>query len=108
MNTNTQNSINTVKESEVERIAQLARLALSKEEIARACEDLHSIFQHIDKLNSVDTDRIEPSDHPTELMDRWRDDVVEQVLSREQVLANAPETMGPYIVVPKVLGGSKE
>jgi aspartyl-tRNA(Asn)/glutamyl-tRNA(Gln) amidotransferase subunit C len=90
---------------EVRHVAKLSRLSLSDTEIERAKEDLSTIFEHISKLNAVDTEGVEPLDHPTELLNRSRDDSVGEALSQQQVLANAPATKDVYFDVPKVLGG---
>jgi aspartyl/glutamyl-tRNA(Asn/Gln) amidotransferase C subunit len=77
----------------VRHVANLARLALTDEEVATAKKDLTTIFNHID--------------HPTELMNHLREDVVGKTLSQEQVLSNAPSVEGAYFEVPKVLGDSE-
>ncbi|MBT4583498.1 MAG: Asp-tRNA(Asn)/Glu-tRNA(Gln) amidotransferase subunit GatC [Phycisphaerae bacterium] len=88
----------------VRHVAKLSRLALTDNEIERAKEDLASIFSHIDKLKEIDTSGVEPLDHPTELLNRDRDDEVGVTLSQQQVLDNAPAVRDVYIDVPKVLG----
>jgi aspartyl-tRNA(Asn)/glutamyl-tRNA(Gln) amidotransferase subunit C len=90
---------------EVRHVAKLSRLALSDSEIEQAKEDLSTIFEHISRLNEVETDGVEPLDHPTELQNRSRDDSVGEALSQQQVLANAPAVKDVYFDVPKVLGG---
>lgn len=89
----------------VRHVAKLARLALTDAEIEKTKEDLSSIFMHIDRLKDVDTSGVEPLDHPTELLNRDRNDTVGETLSQQQVLKNAPAVKGVYIDVPKVLGG---
>ncbi len=90
---------------EVRHVAKLSRLALSDSEIEQTKEDLSTIFEHISRLNEVETDGVEPLDHPTELQNRSRDDSVGEALSQQQVLANAPAVKDVYFDVPKVLGG---
>lgn len=90
----------------VKHVAKLARLALSEQEIEQAKEDLSTIFEHIDRLLQVDTTGIDPLDHPTELQNRDRDDIVGESLSQQQVLSNAPAVKDFYLDVPKVLGGN--
>ncbi|MDP7009482.1 MAG: Asp-tRNA(Asn)/Glu-tRNA(Gln) amidotransferase subunit GatC [Phycisphaerales bacterium] len=104
MNEKTPNE--SISSDAVRHVAKLSRLALSDDELERTKEDLASIFSHIDRLKQIDTDGVEPLDHPTELCDRSRDDSVGPTLSRQQVLENAPATKGDYIDVPKVLGGA--
>jgi aspartyl-tRNA(Asn)/glutamyl-tRNA(Gln) amidotransferase subunit C len=89
---------------EVRHIAKLSRLALTDGEIEKAKEDLSTIFEHISRLSELDTNGVEPLDHPTELQNRTRDDTVGEVLSQKQVLANAPAAKDVYFDVPKVLG----
>ena len=89
----------------VKHIANLSRITLTEEELQKSKEDLGSIFQHLASLNEIDTTDVEPLDHPTQLLNRNREDVVGSTLSCEQVLENAPAVRGAYIDVPKVLGG---
>ncbi len=90
---------------EVRHVAKFSRLALSDSEIEQAKKDLSTIFEHISRLSEVETDGVEPLDHPTELQNRSRDDSVGEALSQQQVLANAPAVKDVYFDVPKVLGG---
>jgi aspartyl-tRNA(Asn)/glutamyl-tRNA(Gln) amidotransferase subunit C len=91
--------------AQVRHIAKLSRLALSDTEIEQAKEDLSTIFDHISLLYTVNTEGVEPLDHPTELLNRDRDDSVGGTLSQQQVLANAPAVKDVFFDVPKVLGG---
>ncbi|MAI67395.1 MAG: Asp-tRNA(Asn)/Glu-tRNA(Gln) amidotransferase GatCAB subunit C [Phycisphaerae bacterium] len=90
---------------EVQHVAKLSRLALTNVEIEQAKEDLSTIFEHIARLNDVDTEGVDPLDHPTELLNRYRDDSIGKPLSQEQVLSNAPAVKDVFFDVPKVLGG---
>jgi aspartyl-tRNA(Asn)/glutamyl-tRNA(Gln) amidotransferase subunit C len=90
----------------VEHVADLARITLSKEEVGDAIHDLSSILGHINLIRSIDTSGVEPLDHPTELLDRNREDEVSEPLSQQQVLSNAPAVRDVYLDVPKVLGGN--
>jgi aspartyl-tRNA(Asn)/glutamyl-tRNA(Gln) amidotransferase subunit C len=90
---------------EVQHVAKLSRLALSNVEIEKAKEDLCAIFDHINRLNEVDTTGVDPLDHPTELQNSSRDDSVTSALTQKQVLENAPVVKDVYFDVPKVLGG---
>ena len=90
---------------QVRHVAKLSRLALTDAEIEQAKEDLSTIFDHISRLNDVETEGVDPHDHPTELQNRNRDDSVGDALSQQQVLANAPAIKDVFFDVPKVLGG---
>jgi aspartyl-tRNA(Asn)/glutamyl-tRNA(Gln) amidotransferase subunit C len=90
---------------QVRHVAKLSRISLGEDEIEQAKIDLGTIFEHINRLGEIETDGVEPLDHPTELQNRDRDDNVGEVLTQQQVLANAPAVKDVYFDVPKVLGG---
>lgn len=89
----------------VEHVADLARITLTSDEVHRTIDDLNAVLGHIDRIREIDTTGVEPLDHPTELIDRLRDDDVAEPLSQQQVLSNAPAVQDVYLDVPKVLGG---
>lgn len=90
----------------VERIAALARVGLSDEEMERMRDQLSAVLDHISMLQEVDTDDIPPTAQVIELQNIMRDDVVEPSLTQEQVLLNAPRTEDGFIKVKAVLDAS--
>ncbi|HAP67009.1 MAG TPA: hypothetical protein DCQ99_04190, partial [Nitrospinae bacterium] len=60
---------------EVEHVAELARLELTDAEKERFAEQLSNILTHIDKLNRLDTDSVEPTSHVLPVKNIFRDDV---------------------------------
>jgi len=97
-------------EQEVARIARLARLQLSPEQLAQAQTELSDILGLIQELQAVDTSGVEPLAHPlaarTAVHLRLRDDVVTEVTSterREALMANAPGKRDGLFLVPKVI-----
>jgi aspartyl-tRNA(Asn)/glutamyl-tRNA(Gln) amidotransferase subunit C len=95
-----------ITEQEVMRVAELANLALTPEEVARMAHDLDGILSHIDKLNELDTTGVEPMAQV--LFDAGetatlREDVERAPLSNADAVANAPVTSGGYYKVPKVI-----
>jgi aspartyl-tRNA(Asn)/glutamyl-tRNA(Gln) amidotransferase subunit C len=92
-----------IDESEVRRIAHLARLKLSGEEAVQLGEQLGRILEYMQKLNQADTANIDPTAHPLPLCNVFRQDEPAAPLSVHDVLANAPESVGTYFKVPKVL-----
>jgi aspartyl-tRNA(Asn)/glutamyl-tRNA(Gln) amidotransferase subunit C len=91
--------------SDVEHVAHLARLGLTDEELALLEGQLNHILEQYAILARLDTDEIPPTAQTIELENILRDDVVEDSLPVEAVLANAPEREGDFIVVPPILGG---
>jgi aspartyl-tRNA(Asn)/glutamyl-tRNA(Gln) amidotransferase subunit C len=90
---------------DVEHVAHLARLGLTEGELSLLEGQLNHILEQYAKLAELDTDSIPPTAQTIELENILRDDVVTPSLSVEEVVGNAPEAAGGYIVVPPILGG---
>lgn len=93
----------TVKD--VEHIAKLARLEFSAEEKEKFTHQLNQILKYVEKLNELDTSKVEPLSQIVEGSNRFREDVVKPGLSTEEALKNAPAKTGKFFKVPKVIGG---
>lgn len=87
----------------VERIAALARVGLTPDEMERMRDQLSAVLDHISMLEEVNTDDIPPTAQVIELQNIMRDDVVEPSLTQEQVLFNAPGSEDGFIKVKAVL-----
>ena len=87
----------------VRRIASLARIRLEEEEVGRMQAELNGILGWIEQLQAVDTTGVEPMSGGGAVILRMRDDAVTDGGIPEQVLANAPDRMGEYFGVPKVV-----
>lgn len=103
-----------VSENDVSYVADLAHLELTPEERARMLKDLNSILGYIDRLNELDTSKVEPM---AQVADRYserkgegtpfdyamRADELRPSLPREDALRSAPATDGVFFKVPKVI-----
>lgn len=87
----------------IDRIANLARLALTPEEKAKFSAQLADVLTNIEKLKQVDVTGVEPTAHAFPIYNVWADDVAKPGLSVEDALRNAPEKRDNMIVVPKVV-----
>ncbi len=93
-----------LSKQEIEHVARLARIGLSEKEVNLLTTQTSSILDFVETIQTTDTDSITPTNQVTGLSDVWREDkVVRCKLTREQLLANAPEQENGYIKVPKVL-----
>ena len=95
-----------ITEQEVRRVAELANLALSDAETARMAHDLDGILTHIDKLNELDTENVEPMAqvlYDAEETATLREDHEQPSLSNADALANAPVAGSGYFKGPKVI-----
>ncbi len=87
----------------VDKLAYLARLEFSAEEKENIKKDLSRIITWIDKLNELDTEKVEPLIYMSNEVNVLRDDVVNNSVSHEDALLNAPKKDSDYFRVPKVL-----
>ncbi|MFA6959639.1 MAG: Asp-tRNA(Asn)/Glu-tRNA(Gln) amidotransferase subunit GatC [Opitutaceae bacterium] len=87
----------------IDRIANLARLALTPEEKVKFSAQLADVLTNIEKLKQVNVDGVEPTAHAFPIYNVWADDVAKPGLSVEAALLNAPEKRDNMIVVPKVV-----
>ena len=95
-----------ITEKEVRYVAGLANLHLTDAEVAKFGADLDEILMHIDKLNEIDTDGVEPMAqvlYAAEDTATLRADVPAPPLGNREALANAPQPGGGYYKVPKVI-----
>jgi len=108
-----------VTERDVAYVADLANLELTEQERSRMLRDLNSILEYIDRLNEVNTDKVEPMaqvadrcgvDESKRGSERFscasREDVVEGLrksLPHDEAVSNAPESDGTFFIVPKVI-----
>ena len=88
---------------DVKDIANLARLAISDENIDKYSTELSSILDLVEQMNAVDTNGVQPLAHPTEAVQRLRADVVTESNNREKYMANAPAQEEGLFLVPKVV-----
>lgn len=88
---------------EVQRIADLARLALSADEAERATRELETILGYVESLSAVDTEGVPPTSHAIPMATPLRDDEPGPSLEPEAALGNAPERDRFAFVVPRVI-----
>jgi aspartyl-tRNA(Asn)/glutamyl-tRNA(Gln) amidotransferase subunit C len=87
----------------VRRIAKLARIRVSEEDLPRLEGELNSILKWIEMLNEVDTTDIVPMTSVVKMSIKMRDDIVTEGQNPAAVTANAPKTEDNFYVVPKVV-----
>lgn len=88
---------------QVEHIAELAKLQLTDEEIEQFQRQLSDILAHFEQLNKLDTSDIPPTATVLPLRNVMREDEPHRTLTREQILANAPDAEDGQFRVKAVL-----
>jgi aspartyl-tRNA(Asn)/glutamyl-tRNA(Gln) amidotransferase subunit C len=89
--------------ADVAKVALLARLRLSSEELETFTGQLNTIVDYVAQLQELDTTGVEPLAHGIEVRNVFRDDVRGEPLPRAKALANAPERNQESFLVPAVL-----
>jgi aspartyl-tRNA(Asn)/glutamyl-tRNA(Gln) amidotransferase subunit C len=90
---------------EVRKVALLARLELTDEEVERQGKHLNALLAQFEKLQEVDVTGVEPTSHSIPVFNVMREDVSRRSLRREEVLANAPEARDGCFIVPRIVEG---
>lgn len=94
-----------ITKTEVEHVANLARLTLTEKETEQFTDQLNRILQMAEKLNELDTTGIEPTSHVLPMANVMREDEVRPSLPLEKVLLNAPDQKDGLVRVPAVFEG---
>ena len=92
-----------IDNSEVKKIAHLARLRVDEQEAGSSADSLTRILGLIEQMNAVDTTGIEPMAHPLDMHLRLRDDKPVEQDQREKFQRCAPEVESGLYLVPKVI-----
>lgn len=93
-----------VTKKDVEKIAELAKLKFSDEELENFTPQMNEILSYMDKLNELDTENVKPLSHPVEQINVFREDELKSSVSTEEALKNAPDKTDNHFKVPKVIG----
>ncbi len=88
---------------DVRYTAQLARLNLSEEEIAKFQTQLSQVLEYVEKLKQVDVSGVEPTAHANEVFNVFRTDQSRPWFGPADALANAPRQANDLFIVPKVI-----
>ena len=93
----------TIDLKTVKHISKLSRISIEDEKAKKLAVDLNSIFEFIEKLNKLNTDKVEPLTSIAETSLKLRKDEVKSENIRDQILKNSPNENKDYFVVPKVI-----
>ena len=93
----------SLERTDVEKIAHLARLAVSEQELDSVAGDLSNILELVEQMNAVDTTGVEPMAHPLHMVQRLRADEVSESDQRDHFQSIAPQTEEGLYLVPRVI-----
>jgi aspartyl-tRNA(Asn)/glutamyl-tRNA(Gln) amidotransferase subunit C len=89
-----------IDRDQVLHVARLARLRLSDQEVERMTGELSQILEHVEKMDELDLDGVEPTSHVVELQNVLREDVPRECLPREKALEQASDATESGFRVP--------
>jgi aspartyl-tRNA(Asn)/glutamyl-tRNA(Gln) amidotransferase subunit C len=92
-----------VDDALIDKLSRLAMLKFDDAEKEAIKSDLEKMIGFVDKLKELDTTGVEPLLHMGDNINMLREDVVGNMLSREEALKNAPLHDGQFFKVPKVI-----
>ena len=92
-----------MEEREIRYLAHLSRIRLDGDEVQRLQKDLSTLLDYVGQLKSLPTDTVKPTNAVLPAYNRFRKDEVTSSLPVEKALANAPERMGDFFRVPRVI-----
>jgi aspartyl-tRNA(Asn)/glutamyl-tRNA(Gln) amidotransferase subunit C len=93
----------SLSRQEVERIAHLARLSLTDEQVVEYQEQLSAVLDYAEMLNELDISDVEPTVHAIPQQNVFRDDVIELSLSTDEALRNAAQQQQDQFLIQSVL-----
>ena len=97
-----------ISRDEVARLAKLARLALTDQELESFAGQLDAILDHVSQVQAVDVTDVTPTGNPLKDVNVTRPDVVDPCLTQAEALAEAPSAVDGRFAVPQILGTSSE
>ena len=89
-----------IDREQVLHVARLARLRLTDEEVERMSAELSSILEHVERINELDLDGVEPTSHVIDVENVLRPDEPRPSIERDRALAEAPDAAESGFRVP--------
>ncbi len=96
--------MSSISREEVARVAELARIALTDDEITQIAGELDVIASAVARVSNAVSADTPATSHPIPLTNVMREDVIVPAPDRDAVLAQAPAAEGGRFVVPQILG----
>ena len=89
-----------IDREQVLHVAKLARLRLSDEEVERMASQLSGILEHVEHINELELDDVEPTSHVIALDNVFRPDEPRPSWDRDEILESAPDPASGAFRVP--------
>jgi len=93
----------TIERADIEKLAQLARIEITEDQITVTTNSIANVLNLVDQLQAANTDGVVPMAHPLDAVQRLRADEVTEINQRDAFQAIAPATENGLYLVPKVI-----
>tara|TARA_E500000178_G_scaffold56711_1_gene53167 strand:+ start:5838 stop:6125 length:288 start_codon:yes stop_codon:yes gene_type:complete len=93
----------TISKDTILKIANLAKISISEDQIEKLESEISSILNWVENLNEVDTENIEPMSNSLTNFLQMREDIVNDGEKGSEILSNSPAEDKSFFVVPKVI-----
>lgn len=93
----------SIDQTEVLKIARLARLAIHEQDLPKYAQDLSKILGLVEQMNAADLEGVDPSAHPLQAIQRLREDVVTEPDEHQKYQRLAPKVEAGLYLVPQVI-----
>ena len=84
--------MNKITPSDVKKVAKLARLSITEDQLEMYSDQLEKILNYVAELEKIDTHDVLPTTRAVEVVNVFREDGVEDSLIRQEILDQAPQT----------------
>ncbi|WP_087974679.1 Asp-tRNA(Asn)/Glu-tRNA(Gln) amidotransferase subunit GatC [Oceanobacillus rekensis] len=92
-----------ISKEQVKHVADLARLAVTDEEVKTMADELSAIIGYAEQLNELDTEGVEPTTHVLDLKNVMRKDEPKEWITHEEAMKNAPDQQDGQYRVPSIM-----
>lgn len=92
-----------IDEQTIEKVANLARIAIKEEDKAVLSNEMSKILTFMEQLNTLNTDGVEPLVYMNEMTNVWREDLVNHEISTAEGLKNSAQHNTSFFLVPKII-----
>ena len=92
-----------VNMDDIEYVAKLAKLKLGEEEKQMLVGQMDEIVNFANKISELNTDGVKPTNHILDVKNVFREDIVKESYSRDEILRNAPAKEAGCLVVPSIV-----
>ena len=93
----------SIDKDKIKHTAKLARISFDEKKIESLSKDLSNIFNFIEKLSNINTDKVRPLTSILDQTLRTREDKITDGGIREKILENSPSKNEEFFIVPKVI-----